>query len=826
VTTPDLQSVPTAAEEYAGPAIDRETVFAAVLADVLGVERVSVDSHFFDELGADSLVMARFCARVRKRPDLPPVSMKDIYRHPTIRGLATGVADATPCPVESPAPAPIGSPAPAGSRRYFLCGTLQFLSFLAYSYLAAVVAVAGFEWISAGSGLVELYLRSFAFGAAVYLGLCIVPILAKWMLIGRWKRQQIPLWSLAYLRFWLVKTLIHFSPMRLFTGSPLYPLYLRALGADVGRGVVILSRNIPICTDLLTIGDGTVVRKDSFFTCYRAQAGVIETGPVSIGKNVVVSEATVIDIDTSLGDGAQLGHRSSLHAGQAVPDGERWHGSPAQPAEADYRAVEPADCGSLRRGAYAVVQLLILLLVEVPLTVGGVAVLLGEFPQLTALETRILTFTTWTFYAEALVVSFVLFFGFVLVRLLLALTVPRLLKHTIQPDKVYRLYGFQYGAHRAITRLSNLKIFPNLFGDSSYIVPYLRWLGYDFPQMVQTGSNFGLELKHETPFLTSVGSGTMIADGLSVMNADFSNSSFRVSRVSIGARNFLGNKVLYPARGRTGENCLLATKVMIPVDGEIRENVGLLGSPCFEIPRSVVRDNRFDHLATGDEFRRRLVAKNRYNLRTMAVVLLLRWMRVFAVTLIALGGVGAYERFGAPAVAVSSILILFFTAVYSVFIEWAALKFRRMSPQFCSVYDPHFWWHERYWKVIIDSNMRNVFNGTPFKILFWRLAGVRIGRRVFDDGCDIPERTLVTIGDDCMLNAESVIQAHSQEDGTFKSDRITIGAGCTLGIGALVHYGVVMGDGTTLAADSFLMKGSEVPPGARWGGNPAREETP
>ena len=47
-----------------------------------------------------------------------------------------------------------------------------------------------------------------------------------------------------------------------------------------------------------------------------------------------------------------------------------------------------------------------------------------------------------------------------------------------------------------------------------------------------------------------------------------------------------------------------------------------------------------------------------------------------------------------------------------------------------------------------------------------------------------PERTLVTIGDDVTLNAGSKIQCHSQEDGAFKSDRITIGSGCTLGVGA------------------------------------------
>ena len=57
---------------------------------------------------------------------------------------------------------------------------------------------------------------------------------------------------------------------------------------------------------------------------------MIQTGPVTLGKDVFVGEETVLDIETSMGDGAQLGHASSLHAGQAVPAGERWHGSPAQ----------------------------------------------------------------------------------------------------------------------------------------------------------------------------------------------------------------------------------------------------------------------------------------------------------------------------------------------------------------------------------------------------------------------------------------------------------------------------------------------------------------
>src|SRR5947199_9934241 len=93
-----------------------ESIFAEVLAGVLRVDRVSVDSHFFDELGADSLVMAHFCARVRKRGDLPSVSMKDIYRHPTIRSLAAALADVAPSPAESSVPVAIELPTPTSAR--------------------------------------------------------------------------------------------------------------------------------------------------------------------------------------------------------------------------------------------------------------------------------------------------------------------------------------------------------------------------------------------------------------------------------------------------------------------------------------------------------------------------------------------------------------------------------------------------------------------------------------------------------------------------------------------------------------------------------------
>ena len=824
---------PAVEVERTGQVIDAERILAEVLADVVQVDNVPVDSNFFEDLGADSMVMARFCARVRKRADLPSVSMKDIYRHPTISSLAGALAGVAPSTLSTtplaqaeqvPAATPPGEvPRRASTPAYLLCGTLQLLIFFGYSYLLTVIVVRGYQWISAGAGSLEIYLRTVAIGTVSLVVLCTLPILAKWLLIGRWKPEQFPVWSLRYVRFWVVKSLIRANPLAtIFGGSPLYVLYLRALGARIGRGVTILSRTVPVCTDLLEIGAGTVIRKDAFLLCYRAHAGQIQTGPVTVGRDVYIGEKTVLDIGTSMGDGAQLGHASALYCGRAIPPGERWHGSPAQPADLDYMRVEPTRCGTLRRFWYSAVSVIFVLFLYLPLITGAAYLLLAKVPVLAELRSNAYPIASAQFYLESLVISLVVFFGGILVGLVTVTTVPRVLNIFIKPGRVYPMFGLHDRIHRAVSRMTNVKFFNYLFGDSSYIVNYLRWIGYDLSVVEQTGSNFGLEVAHDTPYLSSVGTGTMVADGLSIINADFSSTSFRVSPVVIGTHNFVGNSIAYPPGGRTGDNCLIATKAMIPLDGEIRSGTGLLGSPPFEIPRTVERDSRFDHLRTGDELRRRLKGKNKYNIRTMGLFLVTRWVDVYIVTLLVLAAVHFSSVLAQVFAGALFGLSLPVSAAYFVLVERAIARFRRLRPQFCSIYDPYFWWHERLWKVPATAYF-HMLDGTPFKNLIWRLLGVRLGKRVFDDGCYMSERTLAVVGDDCTLNAGSSLQCHSQEDGTFKSDGSTIGSGCTLGVGALVHYGVTMGDGAQLAPDSFLMKGEEVPPRAQWGGNPARE---
>jgi len=389
---------PTAGSTSANPVA---IALAEVLEDVLGAP-VPVDGNFFDDLGADSMVMARFCARLRKRDDLPTVSIKDVYANPTAAKLASALAPPVglraglvAASAEPPEPPVITTGiaratravraarhrhVPVRRQHRILCGTLQLLFLLAYPGLQALAGLAGVGWVADAVSVVDVYLRSVVAGAAFFALVCGVPILLKWVLVGRWRAQEIPVWSMAYLRFWIVRTLIQRNPMAMFVGSPLYSFYLRALGAKVGRGVSIFSRNVPVCTDLLRIGDGTVIRKDSFFSGYRAQNGVIQIGAVRLGRDVLVGEATVLDISTRIGDGAQLGHTSSLHTGQVVPAGECWHGSPAQPTEVDYRVLPTTGDNRARRIVFSAVQLLNLLAIGLPLGTA-VFVVLGRVPQ-------------------------------------------------------------------------------------------------------------------------------------------------------------------------------------------------------------------------------------------------------------------------------------------------------------------------------------------------------------------------------------------------------------------------------------------------------------
>jgi non-ribosomal peptide synthetase-like protein len=421
-----------------------------------------------------------------------------------------------------------------------------------------------------------------------------------------------------------------------------------------------------------------------------------------------------------------------------------------------------------------------------------------------------------------------IYFGGLLAAIAVILSVPRLLNLFVAPEVSHPLYGLQYELSRTIARLSNNRLLNTLFGDSSMIVHWLSLVGYDLSKSTQNGSNFGVDQRHHSPFLCSFGRNTLVSDGLLMMNMETSATAFRLRQVSMPPDTYVGNVVHYPADSKLGPNCLIATKAAIPIDGPERREVGLLGSPAFEIPRSVVRDRRFDHFKMPGIFEARLRMKLRSNLVTLGLYLLRSWLlTAIGLGLVLLGFAvfgSATAVFTSLALTAAGVAFVFVGAVFSILCERIVSRFKRLEPQYCSLYDPKFWAHERFWKLNYNAFLV-VFNGTPMKPFFLRLQGMLVGRGVFDDGAGMTEPSLTEIGDGTTLNYRSVLQCHSLEDGTFKSDRIRLGRRCTVGVGGFVHYGAEMQQGGSLDADAFLMKGTLVEEGTRWIGNPARDVT-
>ena len=807
---PQLQRF-SAAAGYVSPRTENERVLHTAIASVLQVERVSTEHHFFDDLGANSLLMARVCAAIRKTPRMAGVSMRDIYTHPTIATLAHHLDLSTEGTI-TVAPEPFHVPS---NLSYYTCGALQAAFYAVYALFGVWVLDAGYHWASAASGMLELYLRGVLYASGSFVALTAVSVLAKWALIGRFKAQSIPIWSLAYFRFWVVKTMMRTSPAAAFAGTPIYNAYLRLMGARIGRNVIISCRFPPICADMVRIGDNTILRKDSIVLGYRAQSNFIHIGPVEIGSNAFVGEASVLDIDTAMGDDTQLGHASSLQSGQRVPDGKHYHGSPAIETISDYCPIEGREVSAVRSALYTALELAALFLVAAPASILAYHV----WEQYSAVPDA--GPSACTSMLSLLALSALWLFGSIVAGLAAVYVIPRLCMAFLKPGVTYPTFGFHHLLQTIILRVSNSRFLCVLFGDSSFVTTYMRYVGWNLNTVQQTGSNMGTNQRHDNPFLCNIGSGTMVSDGLSMINMHMSATSFQLAELKIGDNNYLGNDIFYPPNGRTGSNVLLGTKTMIPIDGPVRENVGLLGSPCFEIPRMVDRDRDMNTLFDDATRRARLRRKNAYNFVTVLLFLASHWMVLFGAFVAGEAAFANYDQFGTFALFAGVVTITAGYLFFFTLLERASLAFKRLEPKLASIYDPHFWWHERHWKLS-DSPIAGLFGGTPFRGMLLRALGMKVGAKVFDCSQSITERTLTELGDHANLNEGCVLQAHSLEEGVFKSDYIRVGNGCSIGPGAFVHYGVTMGDRVVLDADSFLMKGEVLDADTTWRGNPAK----
>ena len=201
-----------------------------------------------------------------------------------------------------------------------LCGLAQaaVIPFLVLLHIADWLApffVYHYYTGDAGDSIPLAVLYSLGTFVVAQFVLFAVAIAGKWLAAGRLRAGRFPLWGVAYFRWWLAGRFAELPDVYMLSGTPWMPLYLRALGARIGRDVMIDTITLG-APDLLTVGDecslGTFVNIENA----RVEGGMLILGPVQLDRESVLDSYSVVEEETRLGQRSRLGGQSALASGR------------------------------------------------------------------------------------------------------------------------------------------------------------------------------------------------------------------------------------------------------------------------------------------------------------------------------------------------------------------------------------------------------------------------------------------------------------------------------------------------------------------------------
>jgi non-ribosomal peptide synthetase-like protein len=160
-----------------------------------------------------------------------------------------------------------------------------------------------------------------------------IAVALKWLVIGRYRAGQHPLWSLFVWRDELVNSaheqLAGEWLLRFAIGTPLMSLYLRAMGSKVGRGVWCETTAITEF-DVVTLEDDCAVNRGSCLMTHVFHDRLLRIGPARIGAGATMGPTSAVLPDTTLGVNTWIGGHSVVLRGETLLAGTRWHGAPVK----------------------------------------------------------------------------------------------------------------------------------------------------------------------------------------------------------------------------------------------------------------------------------------------------------------------------------------------------------------------------------------------------------------------------------------------------------------------------------------------------------------
>jgi len=157
---------------------------------------------------------------------------------------------------------------------------------------------------------------------------------AKWLLVGRIRAGEHPLWSSFIWRNEVVDTFIEMVSAPWFaraaSGTPALVWWLRGLGARIGSGTWCESYWLPEA-DLVTLGANSTVNRGCVVQTHLFHDRIMSIDTVTLEEGATMGPHGVILPQARIGKGGTVGPASLVMRGETVPAGTYWMGNPVSP---------------------------------------------------------------------------------------------------------------------------------------------------------------------------------------------------------------------------------------------------------------------------------------------------------------------------------------------------------------------------------------------------------------------------------------------------------------------------------------------------------------
>jgi non-ribosomal peptide synthetase-like protein len=199
------------------------------------------------------------------------------------------------------------------------------------SVALSVLVLAGLAQLHASLGMLGAALLAGPVVLGAGLVACLVTTAVKWLLVGRYRAGERPLWCSFVWRTELADMFVEVLAVPWLIGSavgtPLLTMWQRSMGAKIGRGVWLETYWLPEA-DLVRLGAGATVNRGCVVQTHLFHDRVMRLDEVNLDAGATLGPHGIVLPGASIGSDTTIGPGSLVTRGDEVPAGTRWLGNP------------------------------------------------------------------------------------------------------------------------------------------------------------------------------------------------------------------------------------------------------------------------------------------------------------------------------------------------------------------------------------------------------------------------------------------------------------------------------------------------------------------